>query len=143
MTEAVSAPGDDRRIQTTEVPDMDRETFQRWLDQYVAAWRSNDAEQIGALFSDDVVYRYRPYTEPVRGRAAIVADWLRDPDDPASWDAEYHAVAVDGDTGVSVGESRYPSEGKAYSNVFIVRFDDDGRAREFSEWWVEKPKPKG
>ena len=123
---------------------MDHAGFQAWLDRYIAAWRSNDARQIGALFSDDVVYSYRPYTEPVRGRDAVVADWLRDPDPPGSWEAEYRAVAVEGDTGVSVGESRYPGrDGKRYSNVFVVRFDDEGRAREFSEWWVEKRKPKG
>ena len=123
---------------------MDHAGFQDWLDRYVAAWRSNDAEQIGALFSADVVYSYRPYTEPVRGRDAIVADWLREPDPPGSWEAEYRAVAFEGDTGVSVGESRYPGRGgAAYSNVFVVRFDSEGRAREFSEWWVEKPKAKG
>jgi ketosteroid isomerase-like protein len=121
---------------------MDRTGFQDWLDRYVAAWRSNDAGQIGELFSDDVVYSYRPYTEPVRGRDAIVADWLRNPDEPDSWDAEYRAVAFDGDTGVSVGESRYPGEGRTFSNVFVVSFDADGRAREFREWWVEQPKPK-
>lgn len=121
---------------------MDRETFQRWLDRYVAAWRSNDGTEIGALFSDDVVYSYRPYTDPVRGRQAVVDDWLRNPDEPDSWDAEYRAVAVDGDVGVAVGESRYPGEGRTFSNVFIVRFDDAGQAREFSEWWVEQPKPQ-
>lgn len=122
---------------------MDRARFQDWLDRYVAAWRSNDGATIGDLFSEDVVYSYRPYSEPVRGRAAVVADWLRNPDEPGSWEAEYRAVAVDGDTAVSVGESRYPGDdGKAYSNVFIVRFDGEGRAREFSEWWVQKAKPR-
>lgn len=122
---------------------MNREMFQTWLDRYVAAWRSGDPDDIGALFSEDVVYSYRPYSPAVRGRAAIVADWLRNPDEPGSWEAEYRPVAVDGDTAVSVGESRYPHEGKTYSNVFIVRFNDEGEAREFSEWWVEKPRPKG
>jgi len=121
---------------------MDRERFQAWLDRYIAAWRSNEAEQIGALFSEDIVYSFRPWSPAVRGREAIVAEWLRNPDEPGSWEAEYHAVAVDGDTGVAVGESRYPGEGRTFSNVFIVRFNDTGEAREFSEWWVEKPKPK-
>jgi ketosteroid isomerase-like protein len=119
---------------------MDHAGFQDWLNRYVAAWRSGKAEDVGALFSDDVVYSYRPYTEPVRGREAIVADWLRDPDDPGSWDAEYHPVAVDGDTAVSVGESRYPHEGKTYSNVFVCRFDADGRCTEFGEWFMQPPK---
>lgn len=121
---------------------MDHAMFQTWLDRYIAAWRSGSAEDVGALFSDDVVYSYLPYSTPVRGREAIVADWLSDPDEPGTWEAEYHPVAVDGDTAVSVGESRYPVRGEAYSNVFICKFDDDGKCREFSEWWVAKPKPK-
>ena len=121
---------------------MNDAMFQTWLDRYVAAWRSGNADEIGALFSDDVVYSHGPFRVPVRGREAVIADWLRDPDEPGTWEAEYHPVAVEGDTAVAVGESRYPVEGDSYSNVFICRFDADGRCREFSEWWVEKPKPK-
>jgi len=119
---------------------VDHAAFQDWLNRYVAAWRSYDADDIAALFSEDVVYSYRPFSEPVRGRDAVVADWLGNKDEPGSWDAEYRAIAVDGDTGVSVGESRYPNDGRTFSNVFIVRFDGEGRAREFSEWWVEQPR---
>src|SRR4051794_15870829 len=90
-----------------EASAMDHATFQGWLDRYIDAWRSGEAGDIGALFSDDVVYSYRPYSTPVQGREAVVADWLKSPDDPGSWEAEYRAVAVDGDTGVAVGESRY------------------------------------
>lgn len=121
---------------------MDHAAFQDWLDRYIAAWRSGKPDDIGALFSDDVVYSYRPFSEPVRGRDAVVADWLESPDEPDSWDAEYRPVAVDGDTAVSVGESRYPAEGRTFSNIFVCRFDAEGRCREFSEWWVEQPKPK-
>lgn len=120
---------------------MDHASFQDWLDRYVAAWRSYRAEDIAALFSEDVVYSYKPFSEPVRGRDAVVRDWLENQDEPDSWDAEYRAVAVDGDTAVSVGESRYPKAGRTFSNVFICRFDGEGRCREFSEWWVERPKP--
>jgi hypothetical protein len=28
-----------------------------------------------------------------------------------------------------------------FANVWLVRFAPDGRAREFSEWWVERPRP--
>jgi ketosteroid isomerase-like protein len=55
---------------------MDRTSAQAWLDRYVAAWRSNDAVAIGALFADDVAYRYHPYDEPLVGRQAVVASWL-------------------------------------------------------------------
>ena len=40
---------------------MDHATVQDWLDRYIAAWRSNEAEPIAGLFTEDAVYRYRPY----------------------------------------------------------------------------------
>jgi ketosteroid isomerase-like protein len=49
---------------------MDREGAQRWLDRYVAAWRSYDRDEVSGLFAEDVAYRYHPYDEPVTGRDA-------------------------------------------------------------------------
>ena len=118
---------------------MTRDDVQRWLDAYVAAWRSYDPEAIGDLFSEDVSYAYQPYRGPVIGRAAIVADWLESPDEPGSWEAHYEPYAVDGDRAVSVGTSRYVAEDKLYHNVFLLRFDDEGRCAEFVEYWRLRP----
>ncbi len=118
---------------------MDHAGFQDWLNRYIDAWRSGDPAAIGDLFSEDAQYFYGPYRDPVVGRAAIVADWTAQPDAPGSWEAEYRPLAVDGDTAVSIGESRY-SNGKTYSNVFVCRFDAEGRCTEFREWFMEPPK---
>jgi hypothetical protein len=117
---------------------MDRAGFAGWLDAYRDAWRSNDRAQIEALFSDDAQYRYSPYGEPEVGAKKIADSWLDEPDAPDSWDAEYRPLAIDGDTFVAIGESRYPGQGKAYSNIFVCKFDEAGRCREFTEWWMEK-----
>ena len=118
---------------------MDHAAFQTWLDRYVAAWRSGDPADIAALFSPDAAYYYGPYREPVSGRDAIVADWTTNQDPPGSWEAEYRPLAVDGDVAVSIGESRY-ADGKTYSNIFVCRFDGEGRCREFREWFMQPPK---
>ena len=118
---------------------MDAAAFQAWLDRYVAAWRSNDRADIEALFSPDAQYFYGPYREPVTGSGAIADDWLADPDTPGSWEAEYRPLAIDGDVAVAIGESRYPPEGKTYSNIFVCRFDGDGRCTEFREWFMSHP----
>ena len=55
---------------------MTRADVQRWLDRYVAAWKSYDSTEIADLFSADAEYRYHPWDDPVRGREAIVADWI-------------------------------------------------------------------
>jgi len=121
--------------------------FADWLDRYVAAWRSNDAALIGALFSEDASYSYRAGTDVVRGRAAIVEDWLREPDDPDTWDARYEPLAIDGDVHVARGYSRYVnadgSPRDEYSNIFVCRFDDAGQCSEFIEWWMKTAPTEG
>ncbi len=123
---------------------MTHDDVQRWLDAYVEAWRTYDAAAIGALFAADATYRYQPYGEPVVGRDAIVADWLDDPDDPASWSAQYEPYAVDGDRAVAVGESRYVNADGSlrdlYFNLWTLRFDPDGRCVDFVEYFMELPE---
>lgn len=114
---------------------MTHDDVTRWLDAYMDAWRSYDPEAIGALFRDDATYRYHPWAAPVVGRDAIVAGWLANRDEPGTWSAEYHPWAVEGDRAVATGVSRYDNaDGKqTYHNVFLIRFDPDGRCAEFSE----------
>jgi ketosteroid isomerase-like protein len=121
---------------------MDRPAFQAWLDRYIRAWRSGDRAAIEGLFSDDVRYFYGPYDDGLGGPAAVADDWLREPDAPGSWEAEYHPLAMDGDVAVATGESRY-TNGRTFSNIFVCRFDAEGRCREFREWYVERPRPEG
>lgn len=127
---------------------MDEAGVERWLADYVEAWRSYDPAAIGALFSEDALYRYRPWEEPpthVRGRDAIVASWLEDPDAPGSWSAEYVPSLVQGDRAVATGSSRYlAADGSVeseYYNVFFLAFDDDARCREFTEVYMKRPEP--
>ena len=122
---------------------MDRNGFEEWLRRYVDAWRLNDPAAIGDLFSTDARYAYDPIDEALRGRGAIVASWLADPDAPGSWEADYEVLAVDGETYVAHGRTRYLTDDRStvdreFANVFVCRFDDDGRCREFTEYYMRK-----
>ena len=123
---------------------MDRQGVQGWLERYVEAWRRNERDAIEAMFTPDASYRYRPAEEPLRGRQAIAASWLAEPDEPGTWDAWYEPYAVDGDAAVAVGVSSYfGPDGKperVYDNVFVLRFGPEDRCSEFREWFVERPK---
>ena len=119
--------------------------LQQWLDAYVEAWRLNQPEAIGRLFSDDAVYAFDPFDEgPVRGRDAIVSAWLEKPDDPDSWECRYTALAVMGDLGIGRGWTRYRGSGeqpeREYRNLFVMRFDDQDRCREFTEWYLQRKR---
>jgi ketosteroid isomerase-like protein len=130
---------------------MDLASAQTWLVAYVSAWKSYDRAEIAALFSDDVVYRYHPYDEPIRGVDAVVASWLGEGDEadastrdaPDTYDAVYSAVAVDGDVVVATGTSSYRESPdgpvtKVFDNCFVMRFDDQARCRDFVEYYVRR-----
>ena len=131
---------------------MDRASAQAWLDSYVAAWLSYDGDDIAALFSEDIAYRYHPFDDPVVGRDAVVASWLGDSDPrvppavtrPArtrhttsrspwtetSWSRPEAPATASNPTGPIV---------RVYHNCFVMRFDADGRCREFTEYYLKEP----
>jgi ketosteroid isomerase-like protein len=133
---------------------MDRSAVQDWLDRYVAAWKSYDTDEIAALFAEDATYRYHPYDDGrsvVHGRDAIVRDWLAPDgnassrDEPGTYDARYVAYAVEGDRAVAVGTSRYYTDAsrstleRVFHNAYLLRFDDEGRCIEFTEFFMQEP----
>ena len=78
---------------------MTHDDVQAWLDRYVAAWSSYDPEAIG-----DAVHRRRRVPlppvgdDPVRGREAIVANWLEHHGRARDvGGASYDVWALDGD----------------------------------------------
>jgi hypothetical protein len=122
---------------------MDRDGFKQWLDRYVDAWRLNDPAAVGDLFSAEARYAYDPFDEALVGRTAIVASWLTEPDVPGTWEADYEVLAVDGDTYVAHGRTRYLTDDRTavdreFANVFVCRFDAEGRCREFTEWYMRR-----
>jgi ketosteroid isomerase-like protein len=124
---------------------MDRNQFQAWLDGYVEAWKTYDEAKIGALFSEDVEYRYHPNDhgdDVLHGRAAVVSNWLDQKDDPGTYDAKYEVLAIDGDTHVAHGRSDYfetpggPLRDQ-YFNIYVCRFNDRGECTSFTEYWIQ------
>ena len=122
---------------------MTRDDVQGWLDRYIAAWRSNEAGPIRELFTEDVVYRWRPYESypAAHGIDAVVEAWLGEArDEPDAWEAVYQAYAVDGDRAVATGSSRYHATAdqpeRVYRNAFLMQFAPDGRCAAFTEFYM-------
>jgi ketosteroid isomerase-like protein len=129
---------------------LDREQVQSWLDAYLAAWKSYDREQIAALYRDDASCRYHPYDEPIIGRDAIVESWFGagesapSRDREGTYDGAYITAAIEGDLAVVTGTSVYSREPggpieETFDNCWLIRFDDEGRCQEFTEWYVKRP----
>jgi ketosteroid isomerase-like protein len=129
-----------------------RDQLNRWLGDYVEAWKTYDRERIASLFTEDISYRYHPYDDPIVGREEVIKAWLAEGDhpeagtrdEPETYDAFYRAVAVEGDMAVAIGSSSYKDSAdgpvaRVYDNCFVMRFDSDGRCSEFTEWFMKRP----
>lgn len=127
---------------------MDRPGVERWIEAYRRAWATDAPDDIAALFSEDVTYSPYPWPrdrEPWRGRETVVRNWIGRGESGAGWRFEHRILAVEGDTAVVEGwtyyEARDDEPETAFANVWLLRFADDGtRVREFTEWWVERPR---
>ena len=124
----------------------DRAMVQRWLDAYVAAWRSYDEAAIADLWTEDAAWIY-PFRVRAAGRAAITAEWMAEKPlfDGRGYDAEYEPIAIDGPFAVTHGRTLFfdlmtGATQAEYDNVWVLRFAPDGRCSEFHEWYAGRPE---
>ena len=120
------------------MPGVDRGDARRWVERYVEAWASNDADDIRALFTEDATYLTAPYREPWRGWDAIVEGWLDRKDEPGTCSFRSEVLGTDEDLAFVRGWTVYDDEEYPTSNLWVIRLAGDGRASEFVEWWMEE-----
>ena len=120
--------------------DESRRAAKDWVAGYLRAWKSNDPTEIGALFAEKAEYRFDAFTDPVVGREAIVAEWLRRQDAADSWTFEHDVVATEGDLVIVEGVTRY-ADGRVYSNLWLIRLAADKTATSFTEWLMDHANP--
>jgi hypothetical protein len=109
-----------------------------WTERYIGAWRSNDADDITALFTPDAVYRTGPFDAPRRGHDAIMRGWLDDKDEPGSWTFTYDILTTD-PIGVVEGRTVYTDPDREYANIWLIDLDDTGAAaRTFTEYYMAR-----
>src|SRR6187397_1438127 len=104
-----------------------------WVEGYVRAWESNDPDEIAELFSEDALYLTEPYAEPWRGRAAIVEGWLEARDEPGDATFEWRPLLETAELSILLGTTVYRQPPRSYENLWVIRFDADGRCTEFTE----------
>ena len=115
----------------------DAQAVTAWVERYRSAWESNDPEEIVALFTDDARYFTEPFHEPWQGRDAIRDGWLSQRDEPGDAEFRFEILAVCDDLAFVRGWTDYAQPPRSYSNLWVIRLAEDGRASEFTEWWMK------
>jgi hypothetical protein len=118
---------------------MDRPGFEDWLRRYFDAWVSNDAGDVGALFTDDAVYWVGPFREPWLGRDQIVDRWTSGEQEDVR--TAFDVITVEGETGVAhwnVTAGPVGGDRSEWDGVLVIAFAADGRCREHREWFSRR-----
>ncbi len=117
---------------------VDVDQVKTWVEGYLQAWNSNDPQAIGQLFSEEAAYYTGPFDEPWKGRATIVANWLERKDEPGTFRFHYLVLSASDDLGVVRGWTLYLEAQREFANLWLIKFDPEGRCSEFTEWWVQR-----
>ena len=114
-----------------------------WLAAYGAAWETHDGEAAAALFSEDAVYEWGPFDEPLRGRAAIRERWGVATDNQGTVRFAARPIGHDGErafvrwqVSMHAPEAERPVE---LDGIFVLDFAADGLCERLQEWWMTKP----
>jgi hypothetical protein len=109
-----------------------------WMEKYIAAWTTNEPADIKALFTEQAVYATRPHDPDAwRGREQIVERWLVERDEPEEWTFDWNLLGTDGGLAFVQGFTHYFGDRPSYDNLWVIRLEPDGRASEFTEWFME------
>lgn len=113
-----------------------------WLAAYRRAWKTDAPEDVAALFTEDVRYSTAPYRKPLEGVEEVSSYWLGEKESGIPWTFEPRVLAQERDLYVVEVLVRYP-EGEEggqgaveYRDIWLVRLAEDGRAREFVEYFM-------
>jgi ketosteroid isomerase-like protein len=125
---------------------VDRAAVERWVEGYERAWRSAGTDELGELFAPDASYLVSPWREPIEGLDALRRFWEDGRDGPdEAFRMTSEVVAVEGTAavvrvGVEYGEDR---GGGRWRDLWVLRFDADGRCVAFEEWPFAPSQPDG
>lgn len=129
----------DLPIEEAQGPDsLVSERLETWMTGYLAAWTDNDPDHIAGLFTEDAVYDPQTADGEIHGVDAIVAWWRAVDDDPDNWDMEWLPLVEKDDLAIVTARVRYFSPPASFRNLFVIRFDESGRCRDFTEWYIEE-----
>jgi hypothetical protein len=71
------------------------------------------------------------------GREAIVEGWRAHGDKPGTTTFEWHPLIITEDLAIIGATTRDPD--KTFSNLWVLRLDNLGQARQFADWWMQHP----
>lgn len=112
--------------------------YHEWLETYRRAWIERDASAAAALFTEEAIYRERPFQAPFVGREAIRQYWTTVTATQSDVELTYGEPIV-GDHRLAVewwATLRNDGVPVTLAGEFLLLFTDAGLCRELREYWI-------
>lgn len=112
-----------------------------WLERYRRAWIERDAEAASRLFTEDAIYREKPFEPPFVGREAIRNYWATVTASQLSVELRYGRAVVDGRrVAIEWWANLTTTDGPVtLAGEFLLVFAESGECRELREYWLLTP----
>ncbi len=125
--------------------DVERAQIEQWVAGYERAWRRTGTRGLGDLFAPGATYLVSPWARTVAGPAAIAELWEAERNSADEvFTLASDVVAVDGDTAVvRVAVDYGEPVTSRWRDLWVLRFDADGRCSAFEEWPFAPDQPDG
>jgi hypothetical protein len=125
-----------RRHPFAKIGPVDRSGVARWVEVYEHAWRSPGTGALAELFTPEVVYSPSPWSSPLEGLEALARFWDAERDGPDErFTLTSEIVAVERDTAVvRLAVDYLGADTSQWRDLWVLRFDPDGRCVAFEEW---------
>jgi uncharacterized protein (TIGR02246 family) len=118
---------------------MNLEIFQSWLNSYGQAWEKQDSRAFADLFTDDATYHANPFSEPLRGRSAILEYWSTVTRSQDKVQFNYEVLAVTQDIGIAQWWASFvhvtSKSNVKLDGIFVVSLNTEGRCKVLKQWW--------
>jgi nuclear transport factor 2 (NTF2) superfamily protein len=119
------------------------EDLKTWLEIYGRAWENRDPQSVTGLFTEDATYQETPFSEPMRGRAAIGEYWLKvvvQAQKRIRFRSEI--LAIHGNLAFAHWWSSFTriSTGRPVrlNGIFVLNFSDPIHCGKLREWWMRQ-----
>lgn len=115
----------------------ERADVEEWVAAYQRAWVTADSSAVGALFTEDGVYRANIYEGAHVGRSAIEGYWSAVTSVQTDVDVQMGSPVIDGDRVVVEFWTRMAIDGSpvTLAGSLLLQFDDQARCTRLREYW--------
>lgn len=119
---------------------MSRSAVSEWVGRLRVCWEMLDAEAIGDLFTDDVVYETSPFRAALVGRAAVSRHWRSELDGVTSVDVGFGSPLVDAARAVVTWRAKVSRGRRVVEEAGVLLIEvRDRSCSHLAEYWMIEP----